>query len=246
MKLLKIFLSIAVVGALSGCAHRINVAPELANIESLSHGFDNRSVSVGYYIPSELLSLEVTTPGGGGDNVRYFPYRDIETGYERVLSNVYSGVVKLRSTPDYSRTKQLGLDYVIQPQIVTSSGSTGFFTWPPTNFTVDLENSIRDESGTVIAAPRVVGVGTAETAERLSDHGVAGKRAMNDALSKMQAALLGLKLGAPSSNESTIKTKSPRSSSVASRLGDLNELKGKSLITEAEYEAKRKEILNSL
>ncbi|AFP31949.1 SHOCT domain-containing protein [Marinobacter sp. BSs20148] len=246
MKLLKILLSIAVVGALSGCAHRITVAPELAKIERLSHGFDNRSVSVGYYIPSELLSLEVTTPGGGGDNVRYFPYRDIETGYERVLSNVFSGVVQLRSTPDYSRTKQLGLDYVIQPQIVTSSGSTGFFTWPPTNFTVDLTNSIRDENGTVIAAPRVVGIGTAETAERLSEHGVAGKRAMNDALSKMQAALLELKLGAPPNNESPKKTKSPMSSNAAFRLGNLKELKDKDLITKAEYEVKRKEILNSL
>jgi hypothetical protein len=246
MKLLKILLSIAVVGALSGCAHRITVAPELAKIESLSHGFDNRSVSVGYYIPSELLSLEVTTPGGGGDNVRYFPYRDIETGYERVLSNVFSGVVQLRSTPDYSRTKQLGLDYVIQPQIVASSGSTGFFTWPPTDFTVDLTNSIRDENGRVIAAPRVVGIGTAETAERLSEHGVAGKRAMNDALSKMQAALLELKLGTPPNNELPKKIKSPMSSNAASRLGNLKELKDKDLITKAEYEVKRKEILDSL
>lgn len=246
MKFLRVLLAIAVVGALSGCAHRITVAPELAKIESLPHGVDNRSVSVGYYIPSELLSLEVTTPGGGGDNVRYFPYRDIETGYERVLSNVFSDVVQLRSKPDYSRTKQLGLDYFIQPQIVTSSGSTGFFTWPPTNFTVDLTNSIRDESGTVISTPRVVGVGTAETAERLSEHGVAGKRAMNDALSKMQAALLELKLGAPSNKETLKQTKSPMTSSAASRLGNLEELKDKGLITNAEYEAKREEILNSL
>ncbi len=246
MKLLKILLSIAIFSALSGCAHRITVEPDLAKIEGLSQGVDNRSVSVGYYIPHDLLSLEVTTPGGGGDNVRYLPYRDIETGYERVLSSVFSNVVKLHTTPDYSRTKQLGLNYVIQPQIVTSSGSTGFFTWPPTNFTVDLANIIRDDNGTVIATPRVVGVGTAETAERLSEHGVAGKRAMNDALSKMQAALLELKLGASTNSELPNQTKLPMNSTFASRLDNLNELKENGLITEAEYEAKRQEILNSL
>lgn len=246
MKLLKLLLAIAIVGTLAGCAHSINVAPDLTKIDGQSEGFDYRSASVGYHIPSDLLSLEVTTPGGGGDNVRYYPYRDIEAGYERVLSNVFSGVVKLSSTPDYARIKQLGIDYIIQPQIVTGSGSTGFFTWPPTNFTVDLTNSIRDENGIVIADPRVVGVGTAETTERLSEHGVAGKRAMNDALSKMQAALLELKLGAPSKNESLKHENSPMRSSVSSRLGNLKEIKDKGLITKSEYEAKRKEILNSL
>lgn len=246
MKLLKILLAIAIVSVLSGCAHRITVVPELAEIEKLPHGVEDRSMSVGYYIPPELLSLEVTTPGGGGDNVRYFPYRDIETGYERVLSNVFSDVVQLRSKPDYSRTKQLRLDYFIQPQIVTSSGSTGFFTWPPTNFTVDLTNTIRDESGAIISTPRVVGVGTAVTTERLSEHGVAGKRAMNDALSKMQAALLELELGVPSNEDPPEQAKSPMTSNAASRLGNLKELKNKGLITNAEYEAKREEILDSL
>lgn len=246
MKLLKILLAIAIVSVLSGCAHRITVVPELAEIEKLPHGVDDRSMSVGYYIPPELLSLEVTTPGGGGDNVRYFPYRDIETGYERVLSNVFSDVVQLRSEPDYSRTKQLRLDYFIQPQIVTSSGSTGFFTWPPTNFTVDLTNTIRDENGAIISTPRVVGVGTAVTTERLSEHGVAGKRAMNDALSKMQAALLELELGVPSNEETPEQAKLPMTSNAASRLGNLKELKNKGLITNAEYEAKREEILDSL
>lgn len=246
MKLLKALLAIVIVGALAGCAHSISVAPDLAKIGNLHGGFKLTPASVGYYIPSDLLSLEVTTPGGGGDNVSYFPYRDIEPGYEKALSHIFSSVVKLPSKPDYLLTKPIGLDYTIQPQIVTNSGSTGFFTWPPTNFTVDLTSTIRDSTGAVVASPRVVGVGTAETGERLTEHGVAGKRAMNDALSKMQASLLELKLVVPQKGESPKMDIPLVNSSAASRLSYLKELKEKGLLTESEYEAKRKEILNSL
>lgn len=248
MKLLKMLLAITAVSTLVGCAHPINVTPDLTKIDSSSNGVNRMSASVGYYIPSDLLSLEVTTPGGGGDNVRYFPYKDIESGYERTLSNVFSGVVKLSSKPDFSRTKYLDLDYVIQPQLVTGSGSTAFFTWPPTDFTVDLTSIIRDSNGTKVAIPRVVGRGTAETSERLMEHGVAGKRAMNDALSKMEVALLELKLGIPSKHKSSKQQISSPSvnSDTTSRLMYLKELKDKDLLTQSEYDAKHKEILNSL
>lgn len=246
MKFIKVILAFALVTTLSGCAHKIEVTPYLSKIESLPNGVDSKSVSVGYYIPSELLSLEVTTPGGGGDNIRYFPYRDIETGYERVLSNVFSEVVQLATQPNYSTADQLRPDYVIQPQIVTSSGSTGFFTWPPTNFTVDLTNTIRDKNGTVVSTPRVVGVGTAETGERMTEHGIAGKRAMNDALTKMQASLIELNLTAEPDSDIPKPSTTPTTSSAASRLDELEELRDKALITNAEYQAKREEILDSL
>jgi hypothetical protein len=46
----------------------------------------------------------------------------------------------------------------------------------------------------VIADPRVVGVGMAETSERLVDHGFAGRRAMEEALMKTHSALQQIKL----------------------------------------------------
>ena len=92
---------IAVVFALvTGCAHSITVTPDTMRLEPVS----SRRVTakIGYYIPEEVSSIEVTTQGGGGDNVRYFPYNDIEPGFRQMLSNVFSGVERLSSTSQFA------------------------------------------------------------------------------------------------------------------------------------------------
>lgn len=241
MKSLITIVSLVIATLLSGCAHPIKVEPDATKIYSTTITPSKSSANVGYYISADLLALEVTTPGGGGDNVRYYPYRDIESGYRQALDNVFTGVVKLPSPPDFSRAKQQGLDYIIQPQIVTSSGSTGFFTWPPTNFTVDLTSNVRDSSGKIVANPRVVGVGTADS-ERLFDHGFAGRRAMEDALLKTQTALSEL-----SFVQHEIPTPIDQAeTSTEKRLITLQDLKDKGLLTKDEYEKKKQEILKSL
>jgi hypothetical protein len=172
----------------AGCAHPIKVAPDAAKVERVSTTAPKLAANIGYYIPPEVSSVEVTTAGGGGDNIRYYPYTDIEPGFEKMLSNVFTGVVKLNSITDLPGIAHGGTQYIVQPVIVTSSGGSGLFTWPPTNFTVDLTCTVRDTSGALLATPRVVGTGSAETGERLRQHGIAGERAMEDALTKMQAA----------------------------------------------------------
>lgn len=241
-----LFSSVALV-ILSGCAHPIKIAPDIAKIEQRENASAHITASVGYYIPPELESLEVTTPGGGGDNVRYYPYRAIEPGFTKMLSNVFSGVVKLPAAPVFSGSNTQRLDYIIQPQLVTSSGSTGFFTWPPTNFSVDLTSNIRDATGKMVASPRVVGVGTAETGERLTEHGIAGIRAMEDALIKMQAAMQEQKLGSQEPIV-TIKKSLPQSESgsATTRLSHIKGLMENGTITKNEYDTKRKEILDTL
>jgi hypothetical protein len=102
MFLNKFLFSGAVVVILSGCAHPIKIAPDIAKIEQNGNASARIMASVGYYIPPELESLEVTTPGGGGDNVRYYPYRAMEPGFKKMLSNVFSGVVKLPAAPVFS------------------------------------------------------------------------------------------------------------------------------------------------
>lgn len=247
MHLKKILFSFVGMVILSGCAHPIKVTPNIAKIETKGDSTPRVAASVGYYISPELESLEVTTPGGGGDNVRYYPYRDIEPGFAKLLSNVFSGVVKLPTAPVFSGTTTQGLDYIIQPLLVTSSGSSGFFTWPPTNFSVDLTSNVRDATGKLVASPRVLGVGTAETGERLSEHGIAGRRAMEDALIKMQAAIQEQKLG-PKVASAAIKAsiRPGESSSATARLAHIKELMANGLITQMEYDAKRKEILDAL
>jgi Short C-terminal domain len=243
----RVVLLICATAALAGCAHAIKVAPDIMKVERTATAPPRVTANVGYFIPPEVSSVEITTQGGGGDNVRYFPYRDIEGGYQKMLSNVFTGVVKLASLTDLPNASRDRIDYVVVPTIVTGSGGAGFFTWPPTNFTVDLTCNVRDAVGTQIASPRVVGTGSADTSERLHDYGFAGERAMEDALVKMQAAMFEIKF--PSAT-STIRPAQPQLPAVPSaavdRLAQLKELKDKGLISEAEYEAKRKAILDTL
>jgi hypothetical protein len=165
-----------------------------------------------------------------------------------MLSNVFSDVVRLESQPDRQPEARSGVDFTIVPVIVTTSGGSGLFTWPPTNFTVDLSNDVRDATGKRIATVRVVGSGSADTGERLRSHGLAGARAMADALAKMQVAMLETTLPLASAAAEPSRAIPPAASpnAVADRLAQLKGLKEKGVISEAEYEAKRKAILDSL
>lgn len=225
---------------LAGCAHPIQITPDMTRLERVSTTPARLAVKAGYYIPPEVESVEITTQGGGGDNVRYYPYRDMASGFQKMLSNVFESVVKLASPADKPVLVREGINYVIVPSLVTSSGGSGFFTWPPTNFSVDLTSQIRNTDGQLIASPRVIGTGSADTGERLSEHGIAGRRAMEDALMKMQSALFEANFhGLVQSSSPAVK------SSIAERLAHIKELKDSGLITEQEYDVKRKEILNS-
>ena len=235
---------------LGGCAHSISITPDLAKIELTSNSVARVNVKVGYYIPPELSAIEITTAGGGGDNVRYYPYREIENGFQKILSNNFVSVVKLTSAIELAQISQEGkegIKYSFFPELITNSGGSGLFTWPPTNFTVDLTVKVRDANGTVIGSPRVIGVGSADTSERLSKYGIAGERAMEDALLKMQAALREMKF-----NDMALKVSAQQQSlpdagnSVELRLIHIKDLKLKGLISDDEYEFKRKEIIDGL
>ena len=68
-------LSIALI--LGGCAHPITIAPDIASVGIVKQR--KSSKSIGYYF-AESAEKEVTTAGGGGDSIRYKPYKDLETG----------------------------------------------------------------------------------------------------------------------------------------------------------------------
>lgn len=222
---------------LVGCAHPIDVAPDLSRLNASS---PNRiAAKVGLHIPPDLSSLEVTTPGGGGDNVRYAPYAAIAPGFQRMLSNVFETVVPVASVAPAEAGA--ALDYVMVPTVVTNSGGSNLFTWPPETFTVDIMSTIRDKNGRVVATPRVVGTATATTGERISDHGFSGRRAFEDALRKMEVAIREW-----GTSPQPAKSSTARGSTVEERLKELKDLFERKLITEQEYEAKRKAILTDL
>lgn len=110
-------------------------------------------------------------------------------GYQRMLAQVFGGVVSVSSLADFQRKAGSDVDDVLAPSITTNSGGSNVFTWPPETFSVDLTPTIRDKTGQVVATPRVVGLGTASTRERISGYGFSGCRALEDALRKLTPAL---------------------------------------------------------
>lgn len=241
MRAIKLVSLLFAIASLVGCAHAIDVSPNNLSFASETTSSSKISTSVGYYIPIENISLQVTTPGGGGDNVKYYPYRDIEAGYERMLNNVFEKVVRVRSIDNAAILTESGVKYIITPDLLTNSGSTGLFTWPPTNFTVDLTSTVKNSLGATIATPRVLGNGqVAGFSEFKNDFGLAGRLAMADALMKMQRALLEIEFADETNSRGMLPV-----SSISQKLEELKRVFEEGLISQEEYDAARREILEA-
>ncbi len=173
---------------LAGCAHPFVITPPLDSIAATpgAHRIDK---TVGFYVAPELRTAAVVTPGGGGDKVRYTPYKDTEAALYKMLNNVFTNVTILQ-TDDAAANAKAGLSFVITPTLVTNSASSSAFTWPPTDFTMDLTCTVRDAAGQIVLSARVSGDGKTEFSEFKHDFAQAGERAVTDAVLKMQQALL--------------------------------------------------------
>lgn len=187
----KLCFPLIVCAMLTACAHPLVISPDINKVTpSLRSNLIPKSV--GYYISPELLEKKVTTSGGGGDSVIYTPYKDTETAFYKMLTNVFTNVTRLKTPSESAVISKQSIDYIIVPEIATSSSSPSAFTWPPTQFNVNLTCKISDPTGKTIAQLSVVGAGHAEFDEFRSDFSLSGKRASEDALLKMQEALLKL------------------------------------------------------
>lgn len=171
-----------------GCAHQINITPPLNTLDTNEIGKIVKNA--GYFISPEDLSKEVTTPGGGGDKVKYFPYKECEPVLNKILSNIFAKVYPLTSANDNQFVKTNEISYVFIPKIDTDSSSKSAFTWPPTNFTVSLDCKAFDSSGTVIWQKTVKGEGEAEFDEFKHDFPLAAKRAVKKAFSNLQEEII--------------------------------------------------------
>lgn len=193
MNIIKLIFALIIASILSGCAHPINISPNIAKIERDASTQPRSKRSVGYYIPAEVRNLEVATPGGGGDKLSYFPYRDIETAFYKMLTNVFDNVTRLTSATDAEAISKNNIGYVITPEIITNSSSSSAFTWPPTKFSIDLTCKISDATGKLVDSKKVIGEGQAEYDEFKSDFSLSARRASENALLKMQSKLLEMK-----------------------------------------------------
>jgi len=229
-----ILLGIALI--LGGCAHPIVIAPDLSTVGITQQTMSKKSI--GYYY-AESVEKEVTTSGGGGDDVRYKPYKDLETGLYKMYSSIFSDVTLLSSSSDPGKSK---VDYIAAVEISTSSSSPSLFTWPPTVFTLNLANNISDAKGTVLGNLRTSGEGRAEFSEFKSDFGLAGKRASQEALNKMHGLLVSasfLEKGLVEKTKAGVAM-----SSKEDQLKELQRLFGAGLITEAVFHERQRAVLN--
>ncbi|PLC48483.1 hypothetical protein CR159_17945 [Pollutimonas subterranea] len=129
---------------------------------------------------------QVTTEGGGGDKVSYFPYRDLEKVIRDALRAVYADVSVIKSPSDVMTIKENDISLVFAPEITTSSNSQSISTWPPTQFTIELALNVTDAVGNIISRIRVISSGAAEFSEFKVDFGLAGRRAATELSEKLK------------------------------------------------------------
>lgn len=172
---------------LIGCAHPINMKPDLDRVNAFSAKRINKQV--GYHMSEANLALEVITPGGGGDKVRYFPYLDMEPGFYKALSEVFSNVSKIKNPKDAEEMRKSGIAILIVPEISTTSSSPSLFTWPPTQFTITLAGTITDATGQLVRKFSVTGEGKAEFDEFRGNFSLSATRASNDVFAKLMKEL---------------------------------------------------------
>lgn len=229
-----LLLSIALI--LGGCAHPIMIAPDLSTV-GIAQQTKSRK-SIGYYL-AESTEKEVTTAGGGGDNVKYKPYKDLETGLRKMYGSLFSSVTLLSSSSD--PVKSL-VDYIAAVEISTSSSSPSLFTWPPTIFTLNLIINISDAKGDVLGNLRTSGEGRAEFSEFKGDFGLAGKRASQEALNKMH----GLLASASFLEKDLVQTTRVGSAgnSKEDQLKELKRLYSLGLITETVFHDRQRAVLS--
>ncbi len=171
---------------LTGCAHPVSLTPDAAALAK--SGATKLDRKVGLVVSDEQRRLELTTAGGGGDKVSYFPYRDLEPWLYMALSETFSSVSRL-SGPQDPKLQSEGLAYLVVPVVSTTSYSPSLLTWPPTVFTVELNLSFNDPRNKNVVQVRVQGEGRAEFDEFKRDVSLAPKRASEDALKKLVKAI---------------------------------------------------------
>ncbi len=195
MKLYTLAATLFAALALVGCAHPIVITPNATKLMARDAAAPPKvKAKVAYYISETARAQEVTTAGGGGDKVTSVPYRDLDSSLYIMLGNVFDGVTRLKTLDDKEALRSANIAYIITPELTVSSSSSSAFTWPPTDFGVDLTCKVSDVLGNVIDSPKVVGAGHAEFSEFKSDFALSSKRASEDALLKMQAKLIEMNL----------------------------------------------------
>lgn len=176
-----------VVAFLTGCAHPINISPDLSAINANSSNV-KIDKKITYYF-TEDLEKEVTTPGGGGDSVKYKPYKELDMGIYKVFADKFKTVEVLKKPGE-----KINADYSAEITISTNSSSSSAFTWPPTLFGVNIVAEFSNLQSGLKEKISVSGEGRAEFSEFKSNFNLSAKRASEDVLTKLNSAISNLSM----------------------------------------------------
>ena len=189
---IKQYLGLLSILIVTGCSHQIQISPELSELRSNNSA--NSSNTVGYYISAVDKATEVTSAGGGGDDVKYFPYKDTEAALKTILSQKFTKVYALKEKTNDPLIKSKGIQFIFEPKIKTMSSSSSAFTWPPTDFEVELTCTAYNQQGKNIWQKTVVGKGHAEFSEFKHEFALSAKRSSNQAFIKMRDEIIAAKI----------------------------------------------------
>jgi hypothetical protein len=184
------FLLLLALPLFGGCAHTIVVAPDFGHLPTAPKDATRMERPAGYVMSDADRKRIVNSGGGGGDSVSYTLYKDIESGFYHVLSNFFAHVYAMNRPDDAAFIKEKNIELIFVPIFTTQSSSSSLLTWPPTEFTLKIEINAVDLHGKTIWKQEVTGVGKAEFSEFKSEFGLAAKRAAEQALQKLDAALV--------------------------------------------------------
>jgi hypothetical protein len=185
-RILRAATAFAVVAVLAGCAHPINVGTDTSPPRVEANLIQKK---VAYTMTDAQRALQAVTPGGGGDRISYYPYRDLEKSIRDALRAVYQDVVVLKSTADVGAVQASGASLVFTPEIKTDSGSPSPFTWPPTYFTTEVSCVVTDPSGAEITRVKASGRGEAEFSEFKGEFGLSAKRAATKVATELSSEI---------------------------------------------------------
>jgi hypothetical protein len=182
MRSIRMVLALGLALTLAACAHPISVSP-LSSPPREEAKLVNKHVA--YVMTDELRNRSVTTSGGGGDKVSYYPYRDLEKTIRDALRAVYQDVTVINAAAEAKADPTKNIALVFTPEISTSSSSDSMLTWPPTQFFINLECTATDAEGKQLSSFRLSSNGAAQFSEFKSDFGLAGRRAATELGSKL-------------------------------------------------------------
>ena len=104
-----LFLAFAAFMGGCGAKHQIVITPLETPVRvDVSHS----SKRVAYVMKETDRFMEVISEGGGGDNVSYYPYRDLEKAIRDALRAVYSDVFVIKSFKDSNAIQENDISFV--------------------------------------------------------------------------------------------------------------------------------------